>query len=56
MHTANNDGTSILVALIVRFSGKGIREDMLEIRQLVYYTDHADKISTFLSREACTAQ
>ena len=53
MHAANNNGITILGAVILRFSGQSHSGKILETRQMVYVTSDTDKL--FLSREACTA-
>ena len=53
MHAANNNGITILGAVVLRFSGKSHSGQILETRQIVYVTSDTDKL--FLSREACTA-
>ena len=51
MHAANNNGITILGAVILRFSGRAKSGKMIETRQITYVTSNANKL--FLSREAC---
>ena len=53
MHVANNNGITILGAVVLRFSRNSHSGQILETRQIVYVTSDTDKL--FLSREACTA-
>ena len=52
MHAADNRDIPISGAAIARLSGKDHLGEERTTRQVVYVTDHADKL--FLSREACT--
>ena len=51
MHAADNRDIKILGATILRLSGKGPFGKERSTRQVVYVTNHTDKL--FLSREAC---
>ena len=51
MHAADNHDIAILGATILRLSGEGLHGKEMSTRQMVYITNHTDKL--FLSREAC---
>ena len=51
MHAANNNGISILGAIILHFTGKNRHGDEFKTQQMTYVTNSSDKL--FLSREAC---
>ena len=52
MHAADNHDINILGATILRLSGKDSKGEEKSTKQIVYVTNHTDKL--FLSREACT--
>ena len=52
MHAADNHDINILGATILRLSGKDSKGEEKSTKQMVYVTNHTDKL--FLSREACT--
>jgi len=53
MHAANNNGITILGAVILRIFGKDQSGNLVETHQITYMTDASDKL--FLSKEACIA-